>query len=257
MKPFAEYLSAREQNRQHFSTAYPYATDAFETVTTAFGFLGDQLRNGRDHDGHTHISLAPFFFIAIRQVMAAFEALGSNQAYAAWASMRTVLESVLIMGKWVDDPENANIWERRIQDPKAYQKAFQGKALQSKALPHSAALQQALSHVNDQFLHPNPYYYFRHLSMHDLASGNISMELQFFDDEADIGVGLMGILHLVAVIQDDLAAMFSNLFVDTERVDVGLTDLCAKGADFRRSAGAQSPQAEWMLTQVGLWPAAT
>jgi len=51
------------------------------------------------------------------------------------------------------------------------------------------------------------------------------------------------ILHVGAVVQDSLAAMFATLFVDTPKIDMHLTDLEEKGFSFRRGAGSTSPAA--------------
>jgi hypothetical protein len=257
MRPFREYLDAREANRKHFAATYPYAESAFDTSFSAFAALGEQLRTGRDATGKTHISLAPFFFIIQRQAATAFDALSANQAYAAWVALRTGVESALIIGKWVDDKKNADIWAERFSNRKAYQNAYQGKALRSASLSRSADIQQALSAINDRFLHPNPDYYRRHLSSRDLPTGEILLELNFFDDEQAIAVGLLGMLHLNAVVQDSLAQLFANLFVDTPRLDTGLNDLEKKGVDFRNKAGAHDPESESILVEIGLWPATT
>jgi hypothetical protein len=257
MRPFREYLDAREANRKHFAAAYPYAESAFDTSFSAFAALGEQLRTGRDKSGKTQISLAPFFFIIQRQAATAFDALSANQAYAAWVALRTGVESALIIGKWVDDKKNADIWAERFLNRKAYQNAYQGKALRSTSLPRSADIQQALSAINDRFLHPNPDYYYRHLSTQDLPTGEVLLELNFFDDEQTIAVGLLGMLHLNAVVQDSLAQMFARLFVDTPKLNTGLRDLEEKGAEFRSKAGAHDPLSESILVQIGLWPAAT
>jgi hypothetical protein len=257
VRPFSEYLAARDANRAQFATAYPYAVPAFDAAISAFAGLGEQLRTGRDANRRSHVSLAPFFFILGRQAITAFDSLASNQAYASWVALRTGVESALIMGKWVDDTRNADIWENRFVDRKTYQKTYQGAGLRSASLPRSSAIQQALSHINDRYLHPNPQYYFRHLSVEDEPSGDVKIELSFFDDVETVGLGVLSVLHLTAVIQDSLAEMFSQLFVDTPRLDVHLADLEQKGADFRKSAGAARADAEWLLVNVGLWPGAT
>lgn len=231
--------------------------EAFDASFSAFAALGEQLRNGRDSNGKTHISLAPFFFIIQRQTTAAFDALSANQAYAAWVAMRTGVESALIIGKWVDDKRNADIWEERATDRKAYQNAYQGTALRSSSLPRSTDIQRALSAINDRFLHPNPDYYRRHLSAENTSPGEILLELNFFDDESAVAVGLLGILHLNAVIQDSLAKLFGNLFTGASRFHVGLADLEANGLAFRIAAGRRDPEAESILREIGLWPAAT
>ena len=257
MASFDGFLAARNANRQHFQASYPYATAAVDATLSVYAALGEQLRGGYDRNGKSHLSLAPFYFILQRQTVTAFESLSANQAYAAWVAVRTGIESALIMGKWVDSKENADIWERRLTDRKAYQQAYLGKALRSVAMPRSTQIQHALSHINDRFLHPNPEYYFRHLSSEELPSGEISLELNFFDNETAVSVGLLSLLHLTAVVQDDIAAMFANLFVETPRLDIGLSDLEKKGADFRSTAGGRSSEAEWFLVNIGLWPATT
>jgi hypothetical protein len=257
VRPFGEYVVARDANRAHFAETYPYAAEAFNAAFSAFGALGEQLRTGRDVAGKSHISLAPFFFILQRQTATAFDAVSANQAYAAWVAVRTGVESALIIGKWVDDKRNADIWERRFVDRKAYQTAYQGRALRSRSLPRSDKIQGALTAINDRFLHPNPEYYKRHLTMKPTPSGDILMELNFFDDQVGVETGLLGILHLNAVVQDSLAALFGNLFVGCKKLDVHLADLEAKGADFRRKLGEHDPETETILTEIGLWNAAT
>ncbi len=83
------------------------------------------------------------------------------------------------------------------------------------------------------------------------------MELNFFDDQVGVETGLLGVLHLNAVVQDSLATLFGHLFVGCAKLDVQLADLEARGADFRRKLGLQDPEAEAILTEIGLWSATT
>jgi hypothetical protein len=254
--PFAEYLDAKETNRKAFAEAYPAVIDAFEVSVRAFSALGEQLRTGRDFNNKTHVSLAPFFLILQRQSMVAYDVISTRQAYQAWVSIRTGIESALIIGKWVDDKSNADIWENRFEDPKPYRKVYQGSGLESKALPNSGSIRSALSHINDLFLHPNPRYYYRHLSMKDLPDKMISLEIDFFDTEDEVSLAILGVLHLVAYVQDSLAAMFASLFIDMAKLDVGLLDFESKAAGWRSDLGRKHSNLEWSLVNLGLWPAA-
>jgi hypothetical protein len=256
-RTFAEYIEAREANRQSFAQAHADVLQAFEVAVRAFAILGEQLRDGRDKENKTHISLAPFYFILQRQAIAAFDAVSASQAYQAWVALRTGIESALIMGKWVDDKKNADIWERRFENPKPYRATFQGSGLESRSLPDSKLIRLALSHINDDFLHPNPKYYYRHLSTNTLPDGRISLELDFFDKTEDVYAAILSILHLVATVQDRLAQMFAAMFVGVSRIDIGLADLEAKAGDWRRSLGTRDARSEWLLVNVGLWPPAT
>jgi hypothetical protein len=253
MTSFSEYLEARERNRTAFSQGHASVATAFDVSIHAFDLLGEQLRDGRDANGMTHISLAPFFFILQRQAIAAFDALSTNQAYSAWLLVRPGVEAALILAKWVEDKGNADIWSRRAQDKKAYRKAFEGKALVSTVLPRSNDIQAALSAINDRFLHPNPTYYHRHLELNDLPDGNVELRYNFFDDSLDVAIGILGILHLVVVIQDSLAQMFATLFPGTSRLEVGLLSLETRAGDWARETMARSTAAATDLKDLGLW----
>lgn len=250
----ARYLEAREKNRDQFADAYPSVHQAFEISLRAFGLLADQLREGRDKNGKTHVSLAPFFFIMQRQVMAAFDALSARQAYLAWVTVRPGVECALIMGKWVDDKTNADVWSNRFNNRAAYRKAYEGRALESRALPRAAAIRKALSEINDLFVHPNPMYYYRHLKLDDLEDGAVEMKIDFFDEEEDFHTGILGILHLVVSIQDSLAEMFNGLFTNASPVDVGLRSLETNAEAWAAKLMAQSPKSHHILIEAGLWP---
>jgi hypothetical protein len=168
MTEMTRYLEAREKNRELFAKAYSSVLQAFEVSVQGFALLAQQLRDGRDENGKSHVRLGPFFFIMQRQVMAAYDALMSRQAYLAWVTVRPGVECALIMGKWIDDKANADIWSNRFDDRAAYRKAYEGKGLESRALPRSVAIRKALSEINDLFVHPNPMYYYRHLELTDL-----------------------------------------------------------------------------------------
>ncbi len=251
MGTFGEYLDAREHNRSTFpETVRP----AFEISIRAFDQLALQLRDGRDRNDKTAASLAPFFFILQRQALAAYDALSTNQAYLAWVLIRPGVESALIIGKWVDDEIHARIWEKRRTNMKAYRKVYEGKALRSKSLPRSDEIQLSLSGINDRFLHPNPEYYFRHLELNELAGGAVEMKLNVFDEPTDVAVGVLGVLHLVVVIQDCLARLFANTFPNLSRIDVGLTSLETGMGEWAGSVMRESIQAHDALRVLGLWP---
>lgn len=253
MGTFAEYLDAAETNRSRFRESNPQVYRAFDVSVLAFALLADLLRDGRDINGRTHVSLAPLFFIFQRQAMAAYSALATNQAFLAWGLVRPGIEAALMIGKWVDDKGHADVWSNREANKKTYSTLFQGKGLQSAALPRSAPIQGALSRINDLFLHPNPTYYYRHLELKDRADGGMELKLNFFDDSVDMAVGVLGILHLVVFIQDALAEMFAKLF-RTDRLDVGLPTLETNASDWARATMEQGPGIKAVLMQLGLWP---
>jgi hypothetical protein len=254
VRTFSEYLAARETNRQIASEAMPYLTKVFDTSLSAMDRLGLQFATYKDRNGKSHVSLVPFFLIFQRQVTAAFDALSANQAYIAWTVVRSGIESVLIMGKWVEDKANADIWQNRTQNKKAYRAAYEGPALRSKALPNSERIQIALSKINDHFLHPNPSYYFRHLEFNELNSKDVELVLNFFDDSDDVAVGILGVLHLVILAQDSVSRMLDDLFPEAPFVDVGLSSFEEQSLDWARSA-SRTAYGLNMLVELGAWPA--
>lgn len=252
MGTFSEYLDAIERNRSLFRETSPEIHRAFEISVVAFGRLADQLREGRDANGKTHVSLGPLFFIFQRQAMAAYVALATNQAFLAWGLIRPGVEAALVIGKWVDDKAHADVWSNRAANRKAYTELYQGKGLQSVALPRSAVIQGALSRINDLFLHPNPSYYYRHLELNNLADGATEMKLNFFDEPIDMAVGVLGILHLVVFVQAALAEMFANLF-GCDRIEVGLHSFEVNAGDWVRATMEQGPGIKAALIELGLW----
>ena len=188
--------------------------------------------------------------------MAAYHSVATYQAFLGWSIIRTGLEAALMMGKWVDDPRNAEIWANRDRDWKAYAKLFQGRALQSEALPQSARIQQALKRVNDLFLHPNPSYYYRHLAFNDLEGGSTELRVEFFDERVDAAVGILGILHLVVFVQDAIANMFATLF-GGEPIEVGLPSLEGAAESWVRETMLAGPGPKDHLIELGLWTAGT
>ena len=154
MTELENYMEARERNRTIFTKENPELLETFEIAIEASRRLGTILTTERDAAGKSHAGLAPFFLIFQRSTISAFEALSATQAFQAWVRIRPGIESTLIMGKWVQDPGNAQIWERRFEDRKAYQRLFQGKELGRGALPRGAEIQNALTLINDEFLHP-------------------------------------------------------------------------------------------------------
>jgi len=253
MGTFADYLEALHRNRALFREANPSVYAAFEVSVQAFDRLARQLRDGRDANGKTHVSLGPLFFIFQRQAMAAYVALASNQAFIAWGLIRTGIGAALVIGKWVDDKANADVWSDRDSNRKAYAALYQGKALQSTGLAGSDRIQAALARINDLFLHPNPSYYYRHLELNELADGATEMKLNFFDEPVDTDVGVLGVLHLVVFVQDALAQMFASLF-RCQRLEVGLRSLEAMAGGWAQSTMLKGPGIKTALIELGIWP---
>jgi hypothetical protein len=255
--PVLECQSARSYNREVFLIQHGEVVKAFVAIDGNFHTLLQLPGTKRDQNGQSYVSLIPFIFLLQRQAQSAFEALSAFQSYEAWVLLRPGIEAALIVGKWVDDPQNAEIWKKRESDMKAYQKTYTGKGLRSKSLPGSESIQGVLRKINDEFIHANPDYYRRHLNVDPAHPDFVRVLLQYFDDDSLLLVNVFAFLHLLLVVQHALLSLFNKLFScdtvlpSTVELFVGtygdkirnLTDLSEEHRRLMRDFGMWNPQA--------------
>jgi hypothetical protein len=206
------YRSVLTYNREVFLLEHGMLVKAFDAIDKNYGGLIEPLRTMRDRSGRSYISLIPFVLLLQRQSRAAFESFAAYQPYHGWLLLRPGIESVLIVGKWVDDPANAKIWENREKDRKSYRNAYTGPNLQSKSLTSSEGIRGVLSKVNDDFVHPNPDYYSRHLKMEQPDEKFMEFRLDYFDDGDVVKAHVLSFLHLLLVMQVALAGLIGGVF---------------------------------------------
>jgi hypothetical protein len=255
MSSLDEYRVSLEASRRWFQEQHPNVGASFQLLDTGFGELGKALQTGRDANNKTHVGLIPLLLVLQRQSFVALDAISSAQAYQAWVLVRPGIESGLVMGKWVDDLANYKAWLARRDDPVEYRKRYTGKALKSVALPYADRLQKALSAINDNFVHPNPFYVFRHTRVNDLPDKLVEIRLQFFDDNSFHWASVLALLHLLVTLQDAIARMFAALFVNIEIVaeHFGLADFRELHVKSARKALDAEPVLYELLVDIGLW----
>jgi hypothetical protein len=78
---------------------------------------------------------------------------------------RPGLEALLIIGKFVDNPDDAAVWRDRLQDRDKYQRTFSGRELVSQSLPGAQEFRKVLSRLNEEFMHPNPDFAYRDMTV--------------------------------------------------------------------------------------------
>ncbi len=184
----------------------------FLEYRAALASLVELPRTRRDSEGNSHVSPVPLLLLLRRQAHTAFDVLSADQSHQAWLLLRPGLEAALILGKRVDDPENATIWQNREKNRAAYRKVYTGKALQSASLPGSDRIQMVLSRINDRFVHANIDYYHRHLDVGPGTPGHVSVLLNYFEDDPLQLANVLAFLHLLLVVQDALLGLFNKLF---------------------------------------------
>lgn len=250
------YRAAQHFNGDVFLVNHADACFAYEDMNATFERFGLLISSQADRQGNSNIGLLPFFMLIQRQAMAAFWSVASHQAYAAWVLLRPAVEATLIIGKWVDDPANARIWQNRQTDPKSYREQYEGKALVSRSLPNSAEIQKVLKRINDDFVHANPDFLNRHTKITpDAIEEEYHIKFFYFDPEPlEHRAHLLAFLNLIVTMQDGisqlLVARFNPALVPRPQV-----------AAFQQKFGtqvaaciAQGPQWKSLLTDFGLWP---
>ena len=250
-----EYRESLRSSREWFDKNLGRVNDSFQVLDNGFNSLATLLREGRDAEGHSHISLAPFLLLMQRQSFVALDALSSMQAYQAWVLLRPGLECALIMGKWLDDVGNYHIWLKRYEDPQAYQRAYSGKRMASRSLPRAKDLQQVLKAINDSFVHPNPEYYVRHMTVKSLEAGETELRLDFFDEHEFHWASVLGLLHLLIVTQVSLGKMLDDRFVNVgiEHEHFGLAGFEAQHGGQAAAVAAVGVRERHIIRDLGLW----
>jgi hypothetical protein len=169
------------------------------------------------------------------------------------------LECALIMGKWMNDVGNYHIWINRNEDPEAYRIAYSGKKMVSKSLPRAQDLQQVLKAINDAFVHPNPEYYARHITVNSLEAGETEIRLEFFDDHDLHWASVLGLLHLLILTQVSVAKMFDDRFVNVgiEPEHFGLAGFETQHREQAAAAAAVGERERHIIRNLGLWDLAS
>ena len=222
--PLLEYRAARTYNREVAMLKLPGMFHAFTTMDETAERVSLILTEHRDRNGKTHVSLINFMLLLQRQARTAFDAFVEGQAYQGWLLFRPGLEAALIIGKWLDDPNNATIWKNRRNDWKSYKQEYEGKALRSASLPGSDQLQSVLKRINDDFVHPNPDYVGRHIKVTKAGAKASNLWLMYFDDEPTVQVQLLAFLHLHLSVIDSLLTAYKKLFSGIDLMQSGLAE---------------------------------
>lgn len=254
--PILHYRSALSYNREVFLIQQGALVKAFSAIDDNFASLLQPLATKRDSSGHSHVSLAPFLLLLQRQARAAFEFFSADQSYQGWVLARPGIESALIIGKWVDDLANARVWQNRYANRFAYRERYSGQALRSKSLVNSARIQSVLSKINDDFVHANPDYYGRHLRAGPGDPGYVNVLLDYFDDDPVQEAHVLAFLHLLLVIQQDLADLLGHLFGVPVVLPSGIAEFERTFLPRVQPLVAQYSGAKAILEELGSWQGA-
>lgn len=251
MGELSEYHSIQIKNREVFEKNFASDTAAFNALLSRLREIWGRVGTVRGLSGHSHAGLLPFSNLLVRHLVFGFEHLYCYQSFLAWLTFRPGLEALLIIGKFVDDVANAKIWREREVNPKAYRQAFSGSALESKSLPRSADFRHVLTHLNDEFMHPNPAFTYRDTTVKTDAAGHL-IEIQFFDLRADLHeahvLAYMNLMDNIVMASDSLVTALCG------PTDVGAPVQTYEAKERNRAVqSARNATAKKIMQELGLW----
>ncbi len=256
MSEYTDYLNAKDANRKGFEQNYRDDLKFFEAANTKLSAIWERLGTSRDKAGRSHAGLLYFANILRRHSLLGFENIAAYQSYLMWSNFRAGLEALLIAGKIVDDPANSNIWLNRSSnqaaDKKAYSKAFSGQGLKSKSISRSGDLRNVLTHLNDNFMHPNPDFTYRDSTQRD-EGNDLLLQIELFDVDPGIHeTCLLAYLNLVAVVTEESCKLVVDLLGSGEPQD-GLNRYEQTNESRARQLISTIPGAKKILEEYGLW----
>lgn len=253
LHPLLDYRHRRAYNRDVSMLLFPGALHAFTTMDDTLLTLLATVPGSRDGAGRSHAGVLPLLMLLQRQARSAFDLFAEGQAYQGWMLYRPALEAGLIVGKWLDDPTNAEIWHRRREDWKTYQATYQGKTLAALSLPRSTELQQVLSRLNDEFMHPNPDYVARHLAAEEGAT-DVTLWCFYSDDQVTTAIHLHSVLHLHLVLIDALIAGIGSKLPAVRAIPSHIVEFEEAFKGRSEKLRAERPDEAEVLSTLGLWP---
>jgi len=249
---YLSFRSALQTNRDVFLLNHRRLVEYFLSAEGNFLPLYRALSTRRDSSGASHVSLIPFVHLFQRQVTVAFDLMATDECYQGWVLVRPGLEALLMVGKWLDDPEFAAIWSEKNERWKEYRKAYSGSGFHSSSLDRSPDLQRVLSRINDEFVHANPDYYSRHVGLIPDGPDGYNLKLDWFEDDDVQEAGCLALLNMTLVAQETLCrAVQSRLEGSEIKLDV-------TAREFEDAAGARvrvlskDEDCSWILRDLGM-----
>ncbi len=253
---FIKYISTVNSNfniflKNYQDTYLPNFNIIIRSLESIWGRIGKE----KDLSGHSHVGLLPFVNLLIRHSIYGFQHIASYQSFLCWLSFRPGLESLLILGKFVDDPNNANIWRNREADPEAYRQTFEGKKLISKMLPRSADFQQVLKRLNDNFMHPNPNFVYRDTGIQNEKEGLLFLKTEYFDIVENVDIHeahILAFLNLLDLICYSSDQLVQSLYGATsDRLPIGsFSKIVGSRAYYLAN---QDSVLKKIMLELGLW----
>lgn len=248
-----DYASVRARNRDAFLLNSRRELNAFGDLDNRLYKIAFHLGSRKTRQGHARLSLVPFILILMRQGREAFECFSRYQSAQGWLVFRPGLEATLIMSKFVDDPENAQIWKNKEARRNEYNKTFQGRSLIARSLPWAKEFQGVMRKINEQFMHANYTYYFRDASLETPDEKKLNIRLSFFDEEDPHRAHLLSFLHMSHLLASSIGKMFARDYGEHPDLAIEINSVENEWADEARSLASKNAELSNILRDLGLW----
>lgn len=259
-----QYRSVLALNREIFLLNYGQELQAFDDADKKLQKLIEVIARRESDQGESHVGLIPFMLILLRQSRAAFECLSRYQPYDTWIVFRPALEAALIVGKFLDDPANANLWANRKQiwanrrqnkqKYTKYQAEFENDGLIPKILPYGKEFRRLLSKINDEFMHMNLNYLAKSHRVHEIDSENAHIETQLTGgDSQEHKSFLFSFIHLHRLLISSLGQALGKKFSGEPDLNIDIRIIEKIWIPKIIKTLQQRPELGYIYHDYGLW----
>lgn len=249
-----EYRSKIHMNSEIFLFNFKDEFAAFDLIVGILNKFLSVISTEHMISGKSLVGFIPHLSLIHRQYLNSFQGFSTFQSYQGWVMLRPAIESFLIIGKWLDDKDNFEIWKRHEEDWKSYNRVYSGKNLISKSLQDSDSIQLVLKTLNDRYIHANPSYYSRHSAVQQVDADNYYLWTSYFDDQKEHEVGLYSFLHLTIFMLNGLGKTLQPLFNNKEPFEVDIAKFQKVFGEKARILAHESSENLKELVDLGLWP---
>jgi hypothetical protein len=253
---FMGYISTVHDNLETFLKNYSKTyLEIFNILIYSLQAIWERLGRRRDLSGNSHLGLLYFVNYLVRHAIFGFQHISTYQSFLCWLTFRPGLEAFLILGKFVDDPHNAEIWKNRENDKEGYIRIFQ-RELVSRSLPQSTRFRQVLVRLNDQFMHPNPDFVYRDTKLLRESNSTWILTTEYFDTPENIEVyesHLLAYLNLLDKISLDSDKLVNDLFGPAFQETKPKSSFEQASKETAVHLANSNPLCKRILEELGLW----
>ncbi len=249
-----QYRSTVARNSETFLLNFSEEFSAFTETDSKLYEIGVFMSSNRTKNGESLVGFLPYMLIMQRQLRNAFQLLSTYQSYQTWVLARPFFESSLIMGKWLDDGKNFEIWKKQKENWKAYNQCYSGKKLISNSLPNSSDIQGVLKKINDIYMHVNPQYFFNNHFLKGLENEEVLLTVPFTDEPNYHEANLYSFLHVTLFVVGSVGEMLKNQYGQNKVFNINLSGLQIVFKEKIKQLVKSDSESKKMLIEYGLWP---